>query len=701
MTIRVGDFVRALIDQTTGKVVGWRTPADENQFFDHTEEPGNRDVHVDATALGLVDGDVVVARGRSAAGDGGSGGGAYTVTPVGTADNRTLFDVTGLGQIARFGRSSRGFDGDELLAWFDGASDDARLADAITYAETIDIPARTVTVTNRTFSKSMRIRGKGKRISVLQWQAGSAATNLFGFTKVSGDPIHVVFQDLTIDANYPSHTNPVAYYGSILLNAPAGSTLTLDNVHFLRGRTLDVYVVGSTVATPVRVRMFGCTWEDGMEGTAGGGGLSSQCASLVENVDLLADGNEFFLTSAPAGVGRAGIVVQRPSASASTHFGRVVATSNRFTNIGRNDTAALGCIDVYSGAKAAIIADNSAIDAYGRAFSAKADCASITINGNSVRGFKGSGPPIALFNQLDSVSSVGRVLNMCDNSVAAPVDALAGDGIYIDGGDPSGVSTFENVVATGNIADGAWLRGLRIRRVKQATVRGGSIMGAMTVGVSVEDSEGALTLEGVDVNGPATSVRFGGTSLASADITVRGGSISNAATRGIDIALSCRSYDIGAGVRFRNVVQVYTTTGSTEQSRIGGSTERGGTTLWSKAGTDTALEYVGDTTQLALPFAARNLNIVSGVVTAYADWHSVDTEGGIGPSDDVDTINGGREGQVVMFCAASNTRDIVFKDGTGNLRLAGDFTLTHSDDTITLRKRGAVWFEVSRSDNTA
>lgn len=31
---RVGDYVRALIDEATGKVVGWRTPADENQFID-------------------------------------------------------------------------------------------------------------------------------------------------------------------------------------------------------------------------------------------------------------------------------------------------------------------------------------------------------------------------------------------------------------------------------------------------------------------------------------------------------------------------------------------------------------------------------------------------------------------------------------------------------------------------------------------
>ena len=32
MSHRVGDYVRALIDDVTGRVVGWRTPADEDQL---------------------------------------------------------------------------------------------------------------------------------------------------------------------------------------------------------------------------------------------------------------------------------------------------------------------------------------------------------------------------------------------------------------------------------------------------------------------------------------------------------------------------------------------------------------------------------------------------------------------------------------------------------------------------------------------
>jgi hypothetical protein len=94
--------------------------------------------------------------------------------------------------------------------------------------------------------------------------------------------------------------------------------------------------------------------------------------------------------------------------------------------------------------------------------------------------------------------------------------------------------------------------------------------------------------------------------------------------------------------------------------------------------------------------------IASGVISISGDVGAitVDTEGA-GASDDLDTINGGVDRQILVFRAASSSRDVVFKDATGNMRLAGDFTLTHSDDTIVLMYIGTVWYELSRSDNTA
>jgi hypothetical protein len=57
---------------------------------------------------------------------------------------------------------------------------------------------------------------------------------------------------------------------------------------------------------------------------------------------------------------------------------------------------------------------------------------------------------------------------------------------------------------------------------------------------------------------------------------------------------------------------------------------------------------------------------------------------------------------IIYISAADPGRTVVAKDGVGNLKLAGDFSLTHSDDRLVLmRGSGSTWFELSRSDNTA
>lgn len=95
---------------------------------------------------------------------------------------------------------------------------------------------------------------------------------------------------------------------------------------------------------------------------------------------------------------------------------------------------------------------------------------------------------------------------------------------------------------------------------------------------------------------------------------------------------------------------------------------------------------------------AVELAIASGVVTITRAYHTIDTEGDAA-SDDLDTINGGSAGDVIILQAANASRTVVCKDGTGNLRLAGDFSITHTDDTIMLLSNGSVWVEISRSDN--
>jgi hypothetical protein len=96
------------------------------------------------------------------------------------------------------------------------------------------------------------------------------------------------------------------------------------------------------------------------------------------------------------------------------------------------------------------------------------------------------------------------------------------------------------------------------------------------------------------------------------------------------------------------------------------------------------------------------LTIVSGVITVTGSLHLVDTEGDAA-TDDLVTINGGTTGSLLILRSADSSRDTTLKDYTGssgNLFLAGDFTLTSSMDTITLIKFWSNWFELSRSDNT-
>ena len=96
--------------------------------------------------------------------------------------------------------------------------------------------------------------------------------------------------------------------------------------------------------------------------------------------------------------------------------------------------------------------------------------------------------------------------------------------------------------------------------------------------------------------------------------------------------------------------------------------------------------------------APTEITISSGTVTATRTYHTVDTESDAA-SDDLDTINGGSNGDLLIIGSADSTRDVVCKDATGNLRLDGDFTLSSVNDKIVLIYRAGVWDEISRSDN--
>jgi len=91
------------------------------------------------------------------------------------------------------------------------------------------------------------------------------------------------------------------------------------------------------------------------------------------------------------------------------------------------------------------------------------------------------------------------------------------------------------------------------------------------------------------------------------------------------------------------------------------------------------------------------LTIASGAITITKSFHQLDTEANAA-TDDLETINGGSDGSILVMKPVDTTRTIVLKDNTGNLRLVGDCILDSVQDTITLIHNGGVWHEISRSN---
>lgn len=111
----------------------------------------------------------------------------------------------------------------------------------------------------------------------------------------------------------------------------------------------------------------------------------------------------------------------------------------------------------------------------------------------------------------------------------------------------------------------------------------------------------------------------------------------------------------------------------------------------------------GDTTVHGLLNLTRSdATIASGVITPTSSFVLVDTESAAS-TDDLDTITGTREGDILILGTKNSGRDVTVKHNTGNLRLAGgaDFTLARIRSKITLIYNGSdSWDEISRSDNS-
>ena len=76
----------------------------------------------------------------------------------------------------------------------------------------------------------------------------------------------------------------------------------------------------------------------------------------------------------------------------------------------------------------------------------------------------------------------------------------------------------------------------------------------------------------------------------------------------------------------------------------------------------------------------------------------IDTEGGAA-TDDLDTINGGSDGDILIISSTDAARDITIKHATGNILLSpsNDATISGTGDKITLQYDGSSWQQISRA----
>jgi hypothetical protein len=96
--------------------------------------------------------------------------------------------------------------------------------------------------------------------------------------------------------------------------------------------------------------------------------------------------------------------------------------------------------------------------------------------------------------------------------------------------------------------------------------------------------------------------------------------------------------------------------------------------------------------------AATELTISSGAITITQSSHKVDTESD-DATDDLDTINGGTAGDILLLRAEDGSRDIVIKNSTGNIICGADFTMDSTSDMALLYFNGTHWLAIALQSN--
>ena len=89
------------------------------------------------------------------------------------------------------------------------------------------------------------------------------------------------------------------------------------------------------------------------------------------------------------------------------------------------------------------------------------------------------------------------------------------------------------------------------------------------------------------------------------------------------------------------------------------------------------------------------LTISSGAITITHSYHQIDTESDAS-SDNLQTINGGSDGQILILRTSNSNRDVVLVHDSGNILISDgdDHTLSTNNGIIVLFKNGNNWYEL-------
>jgi hypothetical protein len=571
----------------------------------------------------------------------------------------------------------------------DGVTDDtAAIQSALSAATgTLLFPAGVYMVTNITMPKNVAWIGHKAVIKKINNTPGNVFTG-----SVLNSAWYI--EGLTFDGNYLNQT-PLQN-NCIIRAAGLQSKYWFTNCEFTNHEFCAVRIDGDankdnlTYVNISDSRFFG-----GQEGDALA--FAPRYVSIGGACNGSVSGNKFDFGSTPAASGVCGVATTLIGDSNSVSL---VIADNHFVDVGRCATNRLGAIEAYGGAGGVIVQGNRISRAYGRGISVKANAKSSVISGNIVDGTVSDGVyaahGITMSGTADD-TTIGSGF-ICTNNV---VQDAAGIGFNLIG-DTLAPGFLNDATITGNISRNSASHNFNIEGYNNVICANNISKNSGDTAFKTNKLTGEFLFTGnmIDTVAANNGVSIFDDTFSTTTLVATGNTFKNIPLYGIVVCASA-SVGLAGFIITNNRFESITSSGirfggQTKVSLISDNTFTSSPFPFTSVTPSAFISAHANLTSLTNP---PLLTLAADTITVWNDVHYVATEGGA-LTDDLSTINGGFMGRVVTLVASNNANDVVLKDAVGNLRLNGDFTLSHSDDTITLVFIGTTWREITRSDNT-